>query len=147
MEEIIKMPLKPLFFKTIIPSLICLNCRKFFTPEEIDFERLPPYCECGGLIKPDFIFFGEGIPMDAYQNSVHAASNAEVVIVIGSTGEVMPAAQIPFHAKQNGATIIEVNPERSKFTNTITDIYLQGKAGDIMADLYYEISGERLEIE
>ena len=102
----------------------------------IDLDDLPPKCEkCDGLIKPDFIFFGDGIPPDAYQNSVEAASKAEVVIVIGSTGEVMPAAQIPYHAKQHGATIIEVNPESSNFTNAVTDIFLQGKATEVMKKL------------
>ncbi len=109
-------------------------------PGLIDLDDLPPRCgKCDGLIKPDFIFFGEGIPPDAYQNSVEAASNAEAVIVIGSTGEVMPAAQIPYHAKQNGATIIEVNPELSNFTNAATDIFLQGKAAEVMDKL-----GEKL---
>ncbi len=121
-------------------QLICLNCSRNYVPNDIDFNNIPPYCECGGLIKPDFIFFGEGIPMNAYQNSVTAASKAEVVIVIGSTGEVMPAAQIPYHAKQGGATVIEINPETSNFTNSITDIYLQGPAGEVMKQLYSAIT-------
>lgn len=121
-------------------KLICTKCSKYYTPDDINFERLPPYCECTGLLKPDFIFFGEGIPMDAYQNSVNAVSQADVVIIIGSTGEVMPAAQMPFLAKQNGATIIEVNPEKSKFTKQITDIHLKGKAGDVMAELIEHLS-------
>ncbi len=116
-------------------KLVCTKCRNYFTPDDIDFEDLPPYCACSGLLKPDFIFFGEGIPMDAYQNSVEAASRADVVLVIGSTGEVMPAAQMPFLAKQSGATIIEVNPEESKFTRQITDIHLQGRAGEVMEKL------------
>ena len=91
------------------------------------------------MIKPDFIFFGEGIPTKAYESSVDAASKADVVIIIGSTGEVMPASQIPYHAKQNGATIIEVNPDVSNFTNSITDIYLEGKATEVMGNLRNEL--------
>jgi NAD-dependent deacetylase len=127
-------------------KLVCLRCRRSFIPPEIDFDELPPLCSCGGLIKPDFIFFGESIPMDAYQKSLEAAENAQVVIVIGSTGEVMPAAQMPYIAKQNGAIVIEVNPEKSNFTRSITDIYLAGKAGETMELLYEEITGEKLKL-
>lgn len=124
--------------------LICLKCGNYYTPSDIDFDELPPFCACAGLIKPDFIFFGEGIPTGAYQNSVEAVSMAEVVVIIGSTGEVMPAAQMPFLASQNGATIIEVNPEKSNFTRAVTDIYLEGMAGEIMGLLYHEVTGEKL---
>ncbi len=125
-------------------KLLCLSCKRFFIPADIDFDNLPPHCKCGGLIKPDFIFFGEGIPMEAYQKSVDAAGRAEVVLVIGSTGEVMPAAQMPYLAKQNGAYIIEVNPEKSNFSRSITDIHLAGNAGETMEQLYAEITGEKL---
>ena len=65
-----------------------------------------------------------------------------MVIIIGSTGEVMPAAQIPHHAKQNGATIIEINPGVSNFTNSITDIYLEGKATEVMGELKEVLFGD-----
>ena len=125
-------------------KLLCLQCGHHYIPDDINFEVLPPLCSCGGLIKPDFIFFGENIPMDAYQRSVDAAGRAEVVLVIGSTGEVMPAAQMPYLAKQNGAVIIEINPGISKFTHTITDIHLAGKAGEAMSELYESVTGEKL---
>ncbi|MCD4665479.1 MAG: NAD-dependent protein deacylase, partial [Bacteroidales bacterium] len=117
-------------------KLLCTKCYSYFVPDDINLDDLPPHCKkCGGLIKPDFIFFGEGIPPDAYQNSVEAATKAEVVILIGSTGEVMPAAQIPYLAKQNGATIIEINTENSNFTHSITDVFLKGKATEVMGRL------------
>lgn len=117
-------------------KLLCVKCRTYYVPNDINLDRLPPKCKkCDGLIKPDFIFFGEGIPPKAYERSVDAASKAEVVMIIGSTGEVMPAAQMPYLAKQNGATIIEVNPGISNFTNSITDIYLEGKATEVMGKL------------
>ncbi len=86
----------------------------------------------GGLLKPDFIFFGEGIPADAFQASIEASKNSDVFLVIGTTGEIMPASQIPHMAKENGAIIIEVNTEPSNYTNSISDIFLQGKATDVM---------------
>lgn len=125
-------------------KLKCLRCSNHFLPSDINFNDLPPYCSCGGLIKPNFIFFGEGIPMDAYNKSVHAAGHADVMLIIGSTGEVMPAAQMPYLAKQNGAFVIEVNPGKSNFTRSITDLHLEGKAGDVMEILYQTITGEQL---
>ena len=114
-------------------TLICTSCKKKFPVKEDTFRNLPPKCEdCGSLLKPDFIFFGEGIPQQAYQKSIEAAQNSDVFIVIASTGEVMPASQMPVIAKQNGATIIEINPNTSNYTSQVTDIFLQGKAGEVL---------------
>lgn len=125
--------------------LVCTKCHADYPPASIDIDHLPPTCgACSGLIKPDFIFFGENIPFDAYQNSVDAAEKADAIIVIGSTGEVMPAAQMPYIAKQNGAVIIEVNTEPSKFTHAITDFYLEDKATEVMEKLYFAVYGEDL---
>jgi len=125
--------------------LVCTKCGAAYPPGYIDFDHLPPLCgACSGLIKPDFVFFGENIPFDAYQNSVEAAEKADVVIVIGSTGEVMPAAQMPLIAKQNGATIIEVNPVPSDFTKSVTDYYLEGKATEVMKELYFAVYDEEI---
>ena len=116
--------------------LLCTKCAKKYKAEEINLDKLPPKCEaCKGLLKPDFIFFGEGIPQDAYKKSFAEADKADVFILIGVTGLVQPAASIPFKAKQNGAIIIEVNPVRTAYTEEITDIFLQGKAGEVMTKL------------
>ncbi|MFO8130164.1 MAG: Sir2 family NAD-dependent protein deacetylase [Bacteroidales bacterium] len=117
-------------------NLVCINSGKRFPVDSVDLTKLPPRSEeTGGLLKPDFIFFGEGIPQDAYMSSIQDANNADVFIIIGTTGEIMPASQIPFLAKQNGAKIIEVNVGDSNFTNNITDIYIQGKATEVFKTL------------
>jgi len=117
-------------------KLICLKCGKTYSANEIDFKNIPPKCiNDGEILKPDFIFFGEGIPPEAYSNSFADAEKAEVCLIIGSTGEVMPASHVPQTAKQNGATIIEINPEESMFTKQITDIHLKGKVGGILTKL------------
>ena len=121
-------------------KMICTSCQKHFTVPEVDLNHLPPECDaCNGLLKPDFIFFGEMIPMDAYQASVAAAEAADVLIIIGSTGAVMPANQIPVIAKQTGAKVIEINPVTSNYTYHITDVYLQGRASAIMDQLLPQI--------
>ena len=101
---------------------------------------LPPRCACGGVYKPDFIFFGEGIPPRAYQKASEAAASTDLMLVIGSTGEVYPAASIPRQAADNGARIIEINPETSSFTDSIADIHLPLKAGEALDLIDKEIS-------
>ncbi|MCD6355007.1 MAG: NAD-dependent deacylase [Prolixibacteraceae bacterium] len=120
-------------------KLVCLKCGKEYRADDFDFKNIPPLCaEDGEVLKPNFIFFGEGIPQEAYSNSFADAERADVCIVIGSTGEIMPASYVPRTAKQSGATIIEINPEKSMFTNQLTDIYLQGKATKILLALEKE---------
>lgn len=122
-------------------NFICLKCGEKYNLKDIVLTEKPPYCKkCGGLLKPDFIFFGEGIPSKAYSASIEAANSSDVFLLIGTTGEVMPASQIPFLAKQNGAKIIEVNTEMSNYTNNITDIFLQGKATEVMNELSFVLS-------
>ena len=112
---------------------VCTKCGSKFPAKEIRMTEKPPRCEkCGGLLKPDFIFFGEGIPEDAYYGSVNAAENCDAFIIIGTSGQVSPANMIPGIAKRHGAKIIEINLEPSTYTNYITDIYLQGKSGEIL---------------
>ncbi len=121
-------------------ELVCTKCNKRFGIKNINFNKLPVTCdECGGLVKPDFIFFGEGIPPAAYEKSLESASKADLFLVIGTTGEIMPASQIPVIAKNNGAKIIEINIEPSNYTQQLTDIFLQGKATEIMELLFAEV--------
>lgn len=121
-------------------KLKCLKCGKQYHADDVDFNLIPPKCENDDeILKPDFIFFGEGIPQDAYSNSFAEAEKAEVCIIVGSTGEVMPASYVPRTAKQNGATIIEINPEETMFTGNVTDIHLKGKAGDILTQIEQEL--------
>ncbi len=119
--------------------LICSRCGNIMPASDIDFSVLPPRCHCKGVYKPDFIFFGEGIPPDAYLYSVQESENADVFLVVGTTGVVFPASSIPKEAKKNNAIIIEINPEPSNFTDSITDIFIQGKAGEMLPLIVEEI--------
>ncbi len=122
-------------------TLVCMKCRARREAEPSLLQSLPPHCPCGGIYKPDFIFFGEGIPAEALEASRRAAAQTDVMIVIGSTGEVYPAAGIPRQAAENGARIIEVNPEPSDFTSSITDLFIPMKAGEALVRLDREIRG------
>lgn len=91
--------------------------------------------KCKGLLKPDFVFFGEQIPEPARSHSFMEAEIADVFILIGTTGEIQPASLIPVQAKNRGKKIIEINIESSHYTHEITDVFLKGKATKVMTDL------------
>jgi NAD-dependent deacetylase len=113
--------------------VVCLSCKTYYPVSVVNLDHLPPTCrQCGGLLKPDFVFFGESIPQIPLTAAYEASNISDVFLIIGTTGEVMPANQFPLLAKENGATIIEVNPRESNYTSTVTDIFLQGKATEIM---------------
>jgi NAD-dependent deacetylase len=125
-------------------AFVCMNCGKRFLVDDISLENEAPRCsECKGLLKPDFIFFGEAIPEPAGSLSFQEAKSADVFLIIGTSGGVVPASYIPSEAKTNGAKIIEINLDPTNFTTEITDIYLSGKAGDVMNKLNDEIINMR----
>ena len=116
--------------------LTCLACHAHYGAAQLDLSDLPPTCRmCGGVLKPDIIFFGEAIPEPARTDSFDAADACDAMIVIGTSGEVMPACLVPRIAKEHGATIIEVNTVPSTFTDSITDVFLKGPAGEVMTRL------------
>ena len=125
-------------------NLVCTSCSKKIQAEEIDLSVLPPKCNvCGTVLKPDFVFFGEQIPEPANTNSFGEGEKADVFLLIGTTGEIMPASLIPHQAKRNGAKIIEVNVERTKFTESITDVFVKGKATEVLTNILNNINGDR----
>ncbi len=114
-------------------AMVCLNCNSKYPSPQINLKKLPPKCsKCNGILKPDFIFFGEGIPEEANIRSFEEAEKCDVFVVIGTTGEVMPASMLPPTAKNAGAKIIEINPEESYFSHHLADIHLKGKAGEVL---------------
>lgn len=124
-------------------TLICLSCKRRFHPSEVVLNNLPVRCSvCDGLLKPDFVFFGEDIPGPAFRDAVEEAKKSDLMLVIGTSGEVMPASQIPVLAKQSGAMIMEINIQHSHYTKEITDVFLEGKASKILSLMVSELSGD-----
>ncbi len=117
-------------------SFVCLECREEYKTSDLNLSDEVPLCKkCGGKLKPNFIFFGELIPPDAAQASAFEAQNADLVLIIGTTGEVYPAAMVPVEAKQNGAYVIEINPEASAFTHKLTDLFIKEKASTALTSI------------
>ncbi|RAK06333.1 NAD-dependent deacetylase [Halanaerobium saccharolyticum] len=120
--------------------LICTECgAKYHVTDEL-LAELPPKCrECGEILKPDFVFFGEAIPERAEKLSFEEAEKADLFIIIGTTGEVQPASLIPVVARSKGAKILEINIEKSNFTDDITDLFIQEKATEALKKIETEI--------
>lgn len=121
-------------------SLSCLWCGKRYPAEEKRGEH-PPRCECRNILKPDVVFFGEAIPPEAMSRSYQLACSAQALMVIGTSAVVSPVNTIPSVTKRNGAKIIEINKERTHLTGSITDVFLQGNAGEIVPRLVADVRG------
>jgi NAD-dependent deacetylase len=134
----------------------CLRCRKRLALTRDDFmplrqmlsgpgtgrgalirlarSKLPRCPDCGGWMRPDVVFFGEGLPRAELNRATDAAQHARLMLVLGTSGVVYPAAAIPQVAKKTGARIIEINPEPTALTR-IADMFLPGPTGNIMPQL------------
>jgi NAD-dependent deacetylase len=110
----------------------CMDCSRKFETREVDISEIPPRCSCGGILRPDAVFFGEMIPQDAMWRSRQAASDCDLMLVVGTSAVVQPAALMPVFAKETGAKIVEINPERTPLTAEISDYLIMGKAGEVM---------------
>ena len=107
--------------------------------EEFLKEKGLPECpECGSLLRPDVVWFGEPLPRKALEEAFRLAERADLVLVIGTSGVVYPAAYIPQIVKETGGKVIEVNTEESGVT-PIADVFLRGKAGEVMGELMERI--------
>ena len=116
----------------------CVKCGAVYKLEE-PVEEVPPRCpRCGGLLRPDVVWFGEPLPQDAWTRAVKHAAEADVVLVVGTSGLVYPAAYIPHIAKKHGAVVVEVNVEESAVT-PIADFFLRGRAGEVLLRLVDEV--------
>jgi len=124
-------------------QLVCTGCHAIRSVRETNLDILPPRCsDCGAILKPDFIFFGEAIPEPAGSLSFAEAEKADLFILIGTTGEIMPASLIPDRASEAGAKIIEINIEPSAYTHRITDLFIREKATQAMTEILSAVTKE-----
>ncbi len=100
---------------------VCMKCGEIYSsPEKTVFSqefRIPWECErCSGLVRPEIVFFGESIPLDALEKSGQLAREADLILVIGTSGDVAPANTIPYEIKSRGGKVIVINPCETSFT-------------------------------
>lgn len=83
-------------------------------------EQQPPACECGGLIRPGVVWFGEELPDEVWRKAVEAVTTADLLVVVGTSGLVYPVAALPDLALIRGIAVIEVNPETTALSDYAT---------------------------
>lgn len=116
--------------------LICLSCGKQQGIKSNDDFSLPPLCpDCQAVMKPDVVFFGEAIPETAQSNATVAATQADVMLVIGTSAVVYPVADLPLVTKRNGGKIIEINLEPSPLSKKISDLVIFDSASIVLPAL------------
>lgn len=135
----------------------CLKCRQKYGYEEVlqDLEKdFTPRCRCGGVLKPDAVFFGEAIPQDALKRSFREADECDLMLVIGTSAQVEPAASLPriakgMHSLLRGlggiplmkprCSVIEINWEPTPLTGDVSDFLIQGRSGDVLSAIEQKI--------
>ena len=88
--------------------------------DHTSIETLPRCPSCGALARPDVVWFGEMLPVDAIERATAAAAAADVCVVVGTSSLVHPAAGLPYVTAEGGGTIIEINPETTPLTGAAT---------------------------
>jgi NAD-dependent deacetylase len=110
----------------------CMKCKKPYTGATEFAQKQVPKCpECGGYIRPAVVWFGEMLPADALNGASDCASKADVFFTIGTSAEVYPAANLPLLAKDNGAYVVEVNPNKTSITSYL-DLHISAPSGEAM---------------
>ena len=100
-------------------SIIKIKCTVCDYNEEIKSEisSVPPMCKCGNVLRPDVVWFGEGLPQDVWQEAMIHASQCDLMIIAGTSLVVSPANTLPLYAKQNKAFLLEINPENTEMSS------------------------------
>ena len=111
----------------------CIKCRKQFNDIDVAQKKVLK-CECGGLIRPDVVWFGEMLPYDSLNFAEECARNSDVFFTIGTSAEVYPAALLPLIAKQFGSYVVEINTKPTVISSDVDEV-LVGKSGEILKDL------------
>src|SRR5512141_2041664 len=123
-----------------IQRVRCADCYTFTETWDDDSESVPHCKLCGGLLRPDVVWFGEALPRDQLEAAVAAARACEVFFSIGTSGVVQPAASLAYAAHNRGAVVVEVNAEPTPLTLK-ADFAIQGKSGEILPELVKEVWG------
>ena len=120
----------------------CLKCGATYYEFRTPLPEYPPKCkECGGMLRPDVVWFGEPLPVDALERAWELSRTADIFVVVGTSGLVYPAAQLPYVARENGAHIVEINPEETPISSIAHEV-IREKATVGMRRLYPRLREE-----
>ncbi|QOJ28232.1 MAG: NAD-dependent deacylase [Ignavibacteriales bacterium] len=117
----------------------CLSCKKRYDhPAELHIEGTPR-CTCGGLIRPDVVWFGENLPEGVFERAEDEVISSDILFSVGTSSIVYPAASLPHTAIKRGVYVVEINPVETEFTE-YADLFLKGKAGEILPQIVKALS-------
>jgi NAD-dependent deacetylase len=121
----------------------CIDCNTFYNSPEFEFTTTAPKCKkCGGLVRPDVVWFGETLPQDQFSDGEKAAEWSDICFVVGTSAVVYPAAYIPMSAKRGGSYLVEINIETTELSS-YADYSLFGKAGEILPEIIKQFKNLR----
>lgn len=123
-----------------IQRVRCSECSLVAETWDDDTESVPRCASCGGLLRPDVVWFGEALPRDQLEAAVEAARSCDIFFSIGTSGVVQPAASLAFAARNRGAVVVEINAEPTPLTAK-ADYVLQGRSGEILPELVAAVWG------
>ncbi|MGA3245096.1 MAG: NAD-dependent deacylase [Bacteroidota bacterium] len=113
----------------------CIDCGAIVEELDIDSLTKAPRCvHCGGLVRPDVVWFGEMLPREAFSRAEQAARHCDLFLCIGTSAVVYPAASLPYTAFDQGAFVVEINRERTELSTRAHESLL-GAAGEILPQL------------
>ncbi len=116
-----------------LQTVTCMKCGNHLPSSAIPSDALPPRCEkCNGVFKPDCVFFGEAIPAEALTRAHQESRACDLMLVLGTSAVVYPAASMPEITKSAGGKVVEVNPSETPLTRFVSDYILLGKSGEIL---------------
>ena len=116
----------------------CTACGALYQERGLDLPAPPSCRECGGMLRPHVVWFGESLDPGILDAAWRAAAGAEVMLVVGTSAVVQPAAGLASVAKQAGAFVIEINLEPTPNSGEV-DVSLLGRAGEILPELMEQI--------
>jgi NAD-dependent deacetylase len=124
----------------------CLDCGRVFDlhdvemPDEFALDTLPKCVGCQGFCRPNIVWFGEYVPQDAMTTAVNSAANCDLMIIVGTSGEVSGGYGFAEYALQNGATVVEINPARGALTR-YADFWVPEAAGIALPRIWKMVQG------
>jgi len=113
----------------------CTRCSRVDENREVPIAILPSCAACGGLLRPHIVWFGESLASEDLDRSYEALGRCEVLLIIGTSGIVYPAASFAPVAKAAGAFVVEINLDPTPHTELV-DVSLQGRAKDVVPELF-----------
>ena len=108
----------------------CLSCREVRERREPP-DRIPPRCACEGLLRPDVVWFGESLPTELLERSIRAVEACDLMLVVGTSSLVQPAASMAGEALGRGKPVVEINLDPTPLSDHATHV-LQGRSGEIL---------------